>query len=301
MDTRLSSSLKEVIFGGGRPGRLPRGEFWIGTDIFTELKREDDVKAHVAFCHEMGMDFISLPVSRSESYGLGYRTFNPSKIRYATESGLFVVAVVSGPFQRIVEEKGLQLVLADIARDSVGIHRAIEREARAVNSLLEACTNHGANAVMIAEDVAFDRGSFFSPGMFHDVFLPLYSGFVDNVHRRGGFAVFHSCGNITNVMPDIVSSRFDGLSCQVECLDIMFLKRTFGAQITLFTGVSREFLENKPLSAKRKQRFSQIVKSLGANGGLVLSSSSGLHAPNMVDRLKELYRLADRAYNEVET
>jgi hypothetical protein len=277
-------------------GRLPRGEFWIGTNIFAERKIEDNVNAHVAFCREMRMDFISVPAGRSGSSELGYRTFNPSEIQDATESGLFVVAVVSGPFQRIVDEKGLGLVLADIARDTGEIRKAIEREAKTVNSLLKTCIECGADAVMIAEDIAFDSGSFFSPTMFHNIFQPLYSEFVDNIHGRGALAVFHSCGNITNLMPDIVSSKFDGLSCQIECLDILPLKRTFGARITFFTGMSREFIDNKSLSAKQKQQFSQIVTELGADGGFVLSTSSGLHSTGMVSKMKKLYALADKTW-----
>ena len=274
-------------------GRLPRGEFWIGTSIFAERKIKDDVKAHVAFCHDMGMDFISIPAGRSGSSGLSYRTFNPAEIRDATGSGLFVIAVLSGPFQRIVDKKGVQVALADIAGDAVGTRLAIEREARIVNSLVEACTDNGANAVMIAEDVAFDSGSFFSPTMFHDIFQPLYSEFADSIHRRGALAIFHSCGNITNLVPYVVSSKFDGLSCQVECLDILSLKRTYGAQITLFTGLSREFLENESLSVKQKRRFSQIVTGLRAGEGFVLSSSSGLYLSSMALNLRVLYCLAD--------
>jgi uroporphyrinogen decarboxylase len=273
--------------------RLPRGEFWIGASIFAERKIKDDVKAHVALCQEMGMDFISIPVDRAEKSELSYRTFNPLKIQGAIESGLFVVAVLSGPFQRLVDKKDLRIVLADIAADPAGTRKAIEREAKAVNSLAQNCTDKGANAVMIAEDIAFDSGSFFSPTMFHDIFYPLYSKLVDNIHSHGASVVFHSCGNITNVTPDIISSRFDGLSCQMECLDILLLKRTYGAQITLFTGLSREFLENKPLSSKQKRRFSQIMKGLGANGGFVLSSSSGLYSSNMAHNLRKLYCLAD--------
>src|SRR4030042_314628 len=274
-------------------GRLPRGEFWIGTSIFAERKIKDDVKAHVAFCQDMVMDFISIPAGRSGSSGLSYRTFNPAEIRDATGSGLFVIAVLSGPFQRIVDEKGLQVALADSAGDAVGTRKTIEREARIVNSLVEACTDNGANAVMIAEDVAFDSGSFFSPTMFHDIFQPLYSEFADSIHRSKAFAVFHSCGNITNLVPYVVSSKFDGLSCQVECLDILSLKRTYGAQITLFTGLSREFLENESLSVKQKRRFSQIVTGLRAGGGFVLSSSSGLYLSSMALNLRVLYCLAD--------
>ena len=280
-----------------RPSRrLARGEFWIGASIFAERETEDNVEAHAAFCNEMGMDFVSIPVGRSGSYGFSYRTFSPSEIQDAAGSGLFVVAVVSGPFQRVVDEKGLRLALADIARGTIAIGRAIEREATAVDSLLEACTNQGADAVMIAEDVAYDGGSLFSPGTFRDVLLPLYSRFVDSIHRRGAFAAFHSCGNVTNLMADIVSSGFDGLSCQAECLDLPSLKRSYGAQITLFTGVSREFLDSEHLSSEQKQRFGRIVTDLGADGGFVLSSSSGLESSDTAAGLEKLYRLADKAW-----
>jgi uroporphyrinogen decarboxylase len=239
------------------------------------------------------MDFISIPVGQPGSSGLSYRTFSPAEIRNATGSGLFVIAVLSGPFQRIVDEKGLQVSLADIARDSAGMRRAIEREAGAVNSLLKTCMECGADAGMIAEDIAFDNGSFFAPKTFNDIFKPLYSEFVDNIHSRKAFAVFHSCGNITNLVPDIISLKFDGLSCQVECLDILSLKRTYGAQITLFTGLSREFLENESLSASQKRRFTQTVTGLRKGGGFVLSSSSGLYLSSMTPNLRALYCLAD--------
>jgi hypothetical protein len=278
--------------------RLPRGEFWIGTNIFAERKIEDDIKAHVVFCLEMGMDFVSIPVGHSESDRLGYRIFNPLEIRNANESSLFVVAVVSGPLQRIVDEKGLELVLADIAGNTVGIRKAIEHEAETVSSLVEAGTDNGANAVMIAEDVASDAGSFFAPKMFHAFFQPLYRGFVDDMHRRRALAIFHSCGNITNLMPDIVSSGFDGLSCQMECLDILSLKRTYGDQITLFSGVSREFLDNDSLSIDQMQQFGQVLKAIAANGDFVLSSSSGLSSPNMVSNLRRLYCCADEIWNQ---
>lgn len=280
--------------------RLPRGEFWIGASVFEERKTEDNVEAHVAFCDEMGMDFVSIPVGQSGSYGFSYRAFDPSQVQEATGSGLFLVTAVSGPFQRVVDEKGLRLVLADVARDSAAMRGAIEREAVVVDSLLEACVNLGANAAMIAEDVAYGGGSFLSPGLFRDILLPLYIEFVDNIHRRGAFAVFHSCGDITRLMVDIVSSKFDGLSCQAECLDLPSLKQTFGDKIALFTGVSREFLDSGRLSFEQRRRFGRLVRDLGTDGGFVLSSSSGLESSDTAARLAKLYRLADGVWHRTE-
>ncbi len=279
--------------------RLPRGEFWVGTNIFAELQLKDDVMGHVSFCRDMGMDFVSIPIGQPEKHESSYRTFNPQDIQYAAGKVLFVVAVVSGPFQRIVDEEGLQLVLAGMAGEAVGIRKSIAREAEVVNFLLEACTGYGANAVMIAEDVAFENGALFAPKLFHDLLQPSYSEFVDNIHRRGAFAVFHSCGNITNLMADIVSSKFDGLSCQVECLDILYIKRKYGTEVTLFTGLSCEHLENRPLSRSEEQRFREMVTALGANGGFVLCSSSGLYTSNMVSSIRRLYDVADEAWGRI--
>ncbi len=286
----------ETSFSHQTPSRLPRGEFWIGTNIFTGLMIEDSIDAHIALCHDMGMDFISIPVDWSKSDDLGYRMFKPEDIENAAESGLYVIAILNGPFQRLVDEKGLRLVLADVARDVVGAGKAVGREAKHIYSLIDACVNGGAKAVMIAEDIAFDSGGFFTQATFREIFRPLYSDLVEYMHGLGAFAVFHSCGDITSVIPEIVLSRFDGLSCQVECLDLISLKQSYGTQLTLFTGLSREILNDTLISKEQERLFLQTVTNLGENGGFVLSSSSGLYSPDMVNILKNLYGLVDKTY-----
>ena len=277
--------------------RLPRGELWIGTEIFLERQMEDSIDSHISLCHEMEMDLISIPVCWSESGDLGYRTFNPLEIQKATESDLFVIAVVSGPFQRLVDKKGLRQVLADVAGDVVEAQQAVVQEAKHLQSLIETCTYRRASAVVIAEDIAYDQGGFFTNAVFQELLYPIYRYLVDDIHHCGAFAVFHSCGNITSVFSDIVSSGFDGLSCQVECLDLLSLKRAYGNQLTLFTGLNRDLLDTINMSPKQKQQYIGNVIYLGEGGGFVLSSSSGLHSSNMVDNLQMLYHLADAAWN----
>jgi uroporphyrinogen decarboxylase len=287
----------ETSFSHQTPSRLPRGEFWIGTNIFAGLKMEDSINGHIALCREMGMDYISIPVGRSKNDDLGYRIFEPTGIENAAESGLFVIAVLNGSFQRLVDEKGLRLVLADVARDIVEAGRAVGQEAKHIYSLIDACVHGGAKAVMIAEDIAFDSGSFFTPDTFREIFTPLYADLVEYIHGLGASAVFHSCGNISNIIPDIVLSRFDGLSCQVECLDLISLKQTYGTQLTLFTGLSREILNDTSISKEQERLFLHTVKSLDENGGFVLSSSSGIYSLDMLNALKNLYGLVDNTWN----
>ena len=257
---------------------------------------EDTIYGHITLCREMEMDFISIPVTLTEGSVFGYRMFNPSEIREATESGFFVLAVVDGPFQMLVNRRGLRHVLAAIGGIMDEISETVSNKAQKVSSLVEMCIHYGANAVMIAEDIAYDRGTFFSPTTFRSLLYPAYRELMNTIHNCGAFAVYHSCGDITGVIPDLVSLGVDGLSCQAECLNLLSLKRDYGAKLTLFTGVSRELLDGTAIPSRHKQQFSKIVTKLGEGGGFVLSSSSGLSSPNMASNLLQLYGVADKTW-----
>jgi len=277
------------------PSRLPRGELWIGTMVFEERRMEDDLDAHLGLCQEMGMDLISLPIDDLQPSPWEYRLFSPADIEKAARSALFVVAVLSGPFQRVVSKRGLGSALVDIGRDADKIREALQAEAQQLGSLVDTCTERGAHAVVIADDLAYSRATFFSPTLFRQLIRPFYRGLVDRIHCGGAYAIFHSDGNITRIIPDVVSSGFDGLSCQEECIDILLVKRTYGTRLTLLAGLSCELLDASSLTAGRKRRFVEGIVSLSQGGGLILSSSSGLHSSRMLRNVRRLYRLADQA------
>ena len=241
------------------------------------------------------MDLISLPVGGPQVSPSEHRIFSPADIEKVAHSDLFVVAVVSGPFQRVVDKRGLSPTLADVGRDPGEIRETLRDEAQEVASLIDMCTQQGAEAVVIADDLAYNRATFFSPTVFHELIYPLYQELVDKVHRGSAYAIIHSDGNIASIVPDIVSSGFDGLSCQGECVDLFSLKRTYGTCLTLLAGLSCELLDANSLTARRKQRFIEAIASLSKGGGLILSSSSGLHSSRVLLNARRLYHLADEA------
>jgi hypothetical protein len=281
--------------------RLPRGELWIGSQVFAELQTVDDVDAHLHLCRDMGMDLVSLPVGANQSSDFNYRLFPPTDLRRAGGSGLFVAAVLSGPFQRIVDQRGLHYALAEVARDAADAAGAVTREAAEAVRLVEACVENGADAVVIAEDVAYDAGSFFTASVLDQVIYPSQRVLAEKIHDCSAIAIFHSCGRITSMIPDIVSLGFDGLSCQPECLDLAAVKRAHGDRLTLLTGLSRDLLDSASLSAGQRRQFRQLVTGLGEGGGFILSSSSGLHSPQMLSSLRGLYHLADMAWGQAES
>lgn len=78
-------------------------------------------------------------------------------------------------------------------------------------------------------------------------------------------------------------------------MDLFSLKATYGTRLTLLSGLSCELLDAGLLTARQKQLFIEAIASLSEGGGLILSSSSGLHSSRMLLNARRLYHLADEA------
>ncbi len=274
---------------------LVRGELWLGKKPFQELRIDDDLEGHLSLRNRLGMDLLFLPVLVPDfpSSLMDYRRFSVTEIAEAVEnSNLFVAVIVDGPFQRLVEKQGLLPLLTELKSDHVV--RRFEEEAADVEVILKQCLELNVGAVVVADDLAFQHSTYISPEYSEKLLGPFYSKAVAGIHAKGAYALFHSCGNITALLPQLVACGFDGLAaCQNQCLDLISLKREYGHQLTFLAGMDADILEAESLTASQKREFGRSLRSLAQGGGFILSSSCGLYSPNSLQRLQELYALAE--------
>jgi uroporphyrinogen decarboxylase len=65
------------------------------------------------------------------------------------------------------------------------------------------------DGMFIYEDLGFRNGLFASPKMMGDVIFPYYQELVDFYHSYDLPVILHSCGGVTEAMPQIVEIGFD--------------------------------------------------------------------------------------------
>lgn len=274
--------------------RVPRGELWLGSDVFHSMFRgEDNLRTHTEFCRELEMDFLSLPIEMPSQTQAGYRRFNLSEVEEAVAtSDLFTCVVIDGPFQQLVEELGHLPSLASLSGSSGPAH--LRKKASAVEDAIAASVKRGVSAMVIADDIAYQRSTYASPQTLRERLLPLYSPMVDRIHRGGAYALFHSDGNIAPMIPDLISCGFDGLAgCEPECLDLALLKKTYGSRLTFMTGIRAELLEPAPLTSAQRETLLREPRVLAQSGGFVLCSACGVNSREAVESLKTLYAWID--------
>jgi len=283
--------------------RVPRGEVWVGTTVLRQAELEDNVAGHAAFCRQMGMDLVVLPLAEEARRDeiQGYRYFTLEEIRTLSEiKDLFTAVIVDGPFQRLTQDKGLMEIFTLWARDRAQFLSGYTRETIGVENLIRNACEFGLDAVIIADDIASEKNTYFSPKEIRKTFIPFYLKISTLVHHQGkARALFHSCGNFGALIPDLLDCGFDGLAaCQDSALDLASLKQREGPRLTLIAGIDAELLQAPLLDASRKDAFSKLVGTISRKGGFILSSSCGLYSPDFLERLRELYILADAQLSE---
>jgi hypothetical protein len=277
--------------------RIPRGELWLGPEIFARAGIADDLDGHLHLIERLGHDCLCLPFDRTLSRhpALGYRYFNAQELgKAAGLKGPFVMAIVNGPWQRLVDRQGLVPCLTAWQRDRAEVRVAYANKEKASLALIRECVERDVDAVIIAEDLAHESAPFFDVGESQALFASFYREAIAQIHAGKAYALFHSCGKVAPFIPDLVSYGFDGLAgIQHRANDLIAIKGQYGRALSIMAGIEGEMLEPGHLPDAEREEFVRLARALHLGGGFILCSGSGLYAGDFLARVQELYRIVD--------
>ncbi len=106
---------------------------------------------------------------------------------------------------------------------------------------------------------------------------PVLKRLYGRIHEKGKVVIQHSCGDISEIMPDLIEI---GLDCyqtfQPECYDVKKIKREYGKDLAFWGGIStKKYL---PLSSPEEARRQTIeaLQVIGEGGGYVAAPSHAI-------------------------
>ena len=132
----------------------------------------------------------------------------------------------------------------------------------------------GAEGLRFSEDWGNNKSMFIDPESWRRFFKPRYKKLFDRATRKGGWILFHSDGNITPIVGDLVEIGVDILNpVQPECMDQRKIKEEFGDRITIDTGISVQ--RTLPLGSVDdvEHEAKEALKDLAPGGGFVYGTS----------------------------
>ena len=252
-------------------------------------------------------DLVCLQSDPVESDGPDSSTRLRDIPRVAGE-GLFVFWVVDGAFQRALHRHDFMAFMKDLAQRPDDVAREMERSSQEVTVLIEQGLNYGAHGIIIADDIAYQRSTYISPVFGQRYLLPLWHRQVVAVKAQDIPVFFHSDGNLNGFLPLIVEAGFDGLQC-IEAaagMDIVNIRRTYGTRLCLMGNIDPTLLYD-PVSHNHQDdkrpglegAVTNLISGFGDSGGLILGTSSGLHAGMSPERVWRMAALVSACYTDL--
>ena len=146
----------------------------------------------------------------------------------------------------------------------------------------------------LADDFASQRGLTMNPRLWRKYLKPRYEKLFSIGKQRGLPIWFHSCGDISSVLPDLIEIGMDVWeTVQLHTLPFSpkTLKREYGAHITFFGGINTQRLPFMTIPELRDE-VRRCCETLGKGGGYICGPDHHIKPDVSAELTVELFAAA---------
>jgi uroporphyrinogen decarboxylase len=199
--------------------------------------------------------------------------------RFAKETDFFVTAQIGGPVSMLDEMFPMEDFLVNAVLDTKHMRTVAEKVMAYEIQKALLFLDCGADAIVVADDIAFNSGVFLPPAVMEELVYPLYRQAVREIRKHRDVPIlFHSDGDLNLAMDRIVESGFDGLqSLQPSAgMDIARIKREYGDVLCLMGNLDLDYLMTLGSPAEVEEAVKRLIDVAAPGGGFILSTCNTL-------------------------
>jgi len=139
------------------------------------------------------------------------------------------------------------------------------------NGIVGQMKAYGFDGVSFWDDWGTQTGMIVNPKLFREVFKPRYEKQFAYAHDCGLDVFFHTCGNVPEIIPDLIEAGVDMLNLgQPDIIGIEELGRQFGGKVCFCSPVSYQTTSLSGTVEDVDGEVKRLVDSMGPyNGGLI--------------------------------
>jgi uroporphyrinogen decarboxylase len=141
------------------------------------------------------------------------------------------------------------------------------------------------------DDLGYKGTTFFSVPMYRELLKPVVKKACDWAHAHGVYTHLHSCGNVSQLIPEFIDAGVDALNpLEVKAgIDPVEVKKLYGDQIVLHGGINAMLWDDvDAITAEMKRVIPEVKKS----GGYIFSSDHSVPDSVSFDNFRHIIELA---------
>jgi uroporphyrinogen decarboxylase len=180
-----------------------------------------------------------------------------------------IVCCPGGVLENAISLIGYENMCALLADDRKVVEDVFENVGRRLVKLISLAVKHSAvGAIISNDDWGFKSQTMLSPADMRELVFPWHKMIVEEAHKQGKPAILHSCGNLREVMDDVIDyMKFDGkhsFEDSIEPVEVAYKK--YGSRIAILGGIDVDFVaRSKPEAIyKRAKAMLELSQKYGS-------------------------------------
>lgn len=180
----------------------------------------------------------------------------------------FLVLSCMEPFEHIATTVGKEALLAMMAEDRKTAARLFSDSSEFTLSVCQLLLEKGYrfDGAWLWGDFGYEKGLIFSTDYYNVFLFGLHKEFCDFFAKNGMPIIFHSDGNIRELIPHLIKAgvrAIEPLESNVG-MDLLKLKREYGKDVVLFGGIDElTFTDVKKAEKEIRSKFKYLIKGGG--------------------------------------
>jgi uroporphyrinogen decarboxylase len=183
----------------------------------------------------------------------------------------FAIATIAFTlFERAWTLVGMENVLMAMIADKPFANALFDRILEHQVAVTRAALAFDIDGMRFGDDWGQQRGLIMGPALWREFIKPRIARLYGMVKSRGRRVFIHSCGNITEIFPDLVEIGVDVFNpFQPEVMDVEEMKRRHGDRLTFFGGISTQKTLPSGSVAQVKEEVRRLIDRIGKSGGYI--------------------------------
>lgn len=194
-------------------------------------------------------------------------------------------------FERLWMLRGFTNMLMDPYTDEGNFCKLRDRVVEYNLAIIDHWIERDVDAVFFSDDWGSQRGLLMNPDDWRRFYKPSYKRMFDRVRSGGAHVWMHLCGNITDILPDLIEIGLNVLNpVQPQAMDVRQLSREFGGRVCFNGGVDVQgtLVRGTPDDVKREVH--ELVGLFAKfNGGYIGGTSHSVMPETPLDNVIAMY------------
>ena len=180
-------------------------------------------------------------------------------------------------FERAWTLRGMENLLMDMVLNPDFVDQLFQAILEYNSAILEIALQYDIDGFHFGDDWGQQKGLIMGPQYWRRFIKPVLAVLYERVKAKGKFVSQHSCGDIREILPDLVEIGLDIYqTVQPEIYDLPLIKKEYGRDLSFWGGISTQRLLPFATPDEVRRVTQETLHIMGEGGGYIAAPTHAI-------------------------